>query len=407
MKRFYLTGQRTFGNRGCEAIVRSTVSQLRKQFGAITVFIPSDNIELDKKQWPDHQEHGVIFVPLYYPKLTRYWVQIQRLPFSFIKQMDWPFPPNKELKDTLASVDAVLSIGGDMYTYEGRLPAWIMGIDQIAMKLGKPVVLWGATVGDFSKEPRFLPKLKQHFMDMSLKIVRESISEKVLLEKFESNNVLRMPDIAFTLSTKKVDLDEFWPASSENGVLGLNVSPLIERFAGETDKVSSQIITFIREVVDKKGMSVLLVPHVTPLDGNPKNNDYEYMNNILDDLSVSGGKVKIMNPVLNAVETKYVISRCRYFIGARTHATIAALSSKVPTISIAYSEKAKGINADIFGDEPVVVGLRDLTADKLFNALDYLEKNESRLKSLLDKKIEIVVKEIDNAVSEFQTRVFN
>ncbi|MFN2366014.1 MAG: polysaccharide pyruvyl transferase family protein, partial [Desulfurivibrionaceae bacterium] len=157
---------------------------------------------------------------------------------------------------------------------------------------------------------------------------------------------------------------------------------------------------------DKKGMSVLLVPHVTPLDGNPKNNDYEYMNNILNGLGDSGGKVKIMNHELNAVETKYVISRCRYFIGARTHATIAALSSKVPTISIAYSEKAKGINADIFGDEPVVVGLKDLTADKLLNALDYLEKNESRLKSFLDKKIELVANEIDKAVSEFKTRVF-
>jgi len=407
MKRFYLTGQRTFGNRGCEAIVRSTVSQLRKQFGTITIFIPSDNIELDKKQWPDHQEHGVVFVSLYYPKLTRYWVQIQRLPFSFIKQMNWPFSPTKQLKDTLNSVDAVLSVGGDMYTYEGRLPAWIMGIDRIAMKLGKPVVLWGATVGDFSKEPKFLPKLKQHFMDMSLKIVRESISEKVLLEKFESNNVLRMPDIAFTLSTQKVDLDEFWPSTSENGVLGLNVSPLIERFADEINKVSSQIITFIREVVDQKGMSVLLVPHVTPLDGNPKNNDYEYMNNILKKLGESEGKVKIMNPELNAVETKYVISRCRYFIGARTHATIAALSSKVPTISIAYSEKAKGINEDIFGDEPVVVDLKELTADKLLNALGYLEKNESRLKSFLDKKIELIADQINNTVSEFEMRLFH
>ena len=35
MKRFYLSGQRTFDNRGCEAIVRSTVDLLTEQFGEV------------------------------------------------------------------------------------------------------------------------------------------------------------------------------------------------------------------------------------------------------------------------------------------------------------------------------------------------------------------------------------
>jgi len=37
--RFYLKGQRTFGIRGCEAIVRSTVGVLRKEFGDIEPFL--------------------------------------------------------------------------------------------------------------------------------------------------------------------------------------------------------------------------------------------------------------------------------------------------------------------------------------------------------------------------------
>ena len=44
---------------------------------------------------------------------------------------------------------------------------------------------------------------------------------------------------------------------------------------------------------------------------------------------------------------KNIISNCHYFMGARTHSTIAALSSYVPTISIAYSIKAFGINEEI------------------------------------------------------------
>jgi polysaccharide pyruvyl transferase WcaK-like protein len=46
---------------------------------------------------------------------------------------------------------------------------------------------------------------------------------------------------------------------------------------------------------------------------------------------------------------KWIIAQCSVFAGARTHSTIAALSSGVPTLSIGYSLKARGINRDIYG----------------------------------------------------------
>ncbi len=61
MKRFYLTGQNNFGNRGCEAIVRGTVSLLSEQFGDIEVYVPSYDIERDSKQWPEAEQAGVRF----------------------------------------------------------------------------------------------------------------------------------------------------------------------------------------------------------------------------------------------------------------------------------------------------------------------------------------------------------
>ena len=46
-----------------------------------------------------------------------------------------------------------------------------------------------------------------------------------------------------------------------------------------------------------------------------------------------------------------IISKCRFFVVARTHATIAAYSTGVPTIVISYSVKSRGIARDLFGDE--------------------------------------------------------
>lgn len=51
------------------------------------------------------------------------------------------------------------------------------------------------------------------------------------------------------------------------------------------------------------------------------------------------------------MQLKDCIARCSFFIGARTHATIAAYSSCVPTLAVGYSVKAKGIATDLFGTE--------------------------------------------------------
>lgn len=48
---------------------------------------------------------------------------------------------------------------------------------------------------------------------------------------------------------------------------------------------------------------------------------------------------------------KYIISQCGFFVGARTHATIAAYSTGVPTLVVGYSVKARGIARDLFGTE--------------------------------------------------------
>ncbi|HEU0305515.1 MAG TPA: polysaccharide pyruvyl transferase family protein [Lysobacter sp.] len=90
---------------------------------------------------------------------------------------------------------------------------------------------------------------------------------------------------------------------------------------------------------------------------------------------------------LNAAQIKYVISQLRFFIGARTHSTIAALSSGIPTVSIAYSVKARGINRDLFGNERAVLPTTEVTADSLQQSLDWLLREERSLQETLARRI--------------------
>ena len=88
----------------------------------------------------------------------------------------------------------------------------------------------------------------------------------------------------------------------------------------------------------------------------------------------------------NAVQTKYVISYLRFFIGARAHPVISALSSGVPTVSIAYSVKACGINRDMFGNQEMVLQARNLSSTSLREALGHLVQREDTLRSLLEQR---------------------
>lgn len=386
MKTFYLSGQRTFGNRGCEAIVRSTVGLLRAQFGDVEVLVPSVNIERDRAQWPDAAEQGVRFVRAYLPRGAGYWVHLQRLPLPFLKRAGWPFPMPSWLKHQLSGVDAVLAVGGDNYSLDYRIPSPIMGLDKLAMDMGKPVILWGASVGPFDKEPGFVPAVKDHLSRMNFVAVRESASYRYLTEKLGLGNVVQMADPAFMLGRETVDYSAFWP-QCPNGVLGINVSALIERYKRPDQDLRAEVAEFIRRAVRQYGLGVLLVPHVHPLQSESAGGDATYMADLLERVRDLGSSVKMMPHKLNASQIKYVISQLRFFIGARTHSTIAALSSGVPTVSIAYSVKARGINRDLFGNEQAVLPTTELSADTLQRSLDWLLREEKSLQETLARRI--------------------
>jgi colanic acid/amylovoran biosynthesis protein len=386
VKRFYLSGQRTFGNRGCEAIVRSTVDLLRAQFGEIEVLVPSVDIPADRAQWPQAPTLGVRFVRAYAPPQARYWVHLQRLPLPALKRARWPFPMPRWLRKDLSGVDAVLAVGGDNYSLDYRIPSPVMALDRYAMDMGKPVMLWGASVGPFEREPAFVAPIRRHLARMDCVAARESASHHYLTDTLGLANVIQMADPAFVLQAEAVDRSPFWP-SGEAGVLGINVSPLIERYRYPGGDLRAEIADFIRHAVKDLGFGVLLVPHVNPLRGDGDGGDVAYMEDLLAQVADLGSAVTMMPSTFNAAQCKHVIGRVRFFMGARTHATIAALSSGVPTISIAYSVKARGINRDVFGSEDMVLQTPEVSAASLRTSLDWLLREEQTLRSQLAARV--------------------
>ena len=96
------------------------------------------------------------------------------------------------------------------------------------------------------------------------------------------------------------------------------------------------------------GLPILLIPHVTA----PHSNDHALLSEIYQKLDKDD--IYLLPPDINAAKTKYVISKGLVW-SCSTHATIAAFSTCVPVVSLAYSIKAHGINELLFGHQDFVV----------------------------------------------------
>ncbi|MFQ6794014.1 MAG: polysaccharide pyruvyl transferase family protein [Thomasclavelia sp.] len=126
-------------------------------------------------------------------------------------------------------------------------------------------------------------------------------------------------------------------------------------------------------------MNIALIPHVVW-----ENNDDRIPLNELYEKFKATNRVCIIKDC-NCMELKGFISRCRFFIGARTHATIAAYSTCVPTLVVGYSIKAKGIAKDIFGTyDNYVLPVQSLShKNDLTDSFLWMYNHENKIKEYL------------------------
>lgn len=391
--RFLFVGHEDFGNRGCEALIRSISDILVEREPQTQLLCPSKSPDHDVRQWPEATRSNVSFVaPCEFPATVRWWGRLTRR--LAIARKVWPrprFTPDRATLAVLDKADAIIVTGGDILGLEYGLESlyhW-MGFIDYALDQGKPVHLWAASVGPFSSNRPVEAQVAGHLARYTSIAVRET-SSREYLAALNLDNVALVADPAFTMKPEPHDHADILFSAADQGVLGFNVSPLVRNFLPDEaarQHFDRELVAFMRHVLDTTGLSLLLVPHVDPFDGSAWNSDSIYMTRLLEAAGGSNARIGILPSTLNAAQLKYALGRCRVFMGARTHATIGSLSLGVPTISIAYSIKARGINRDLFGHEDCVLPTRQVSQQSLQRALGYLLENEDGLRQLLAERI--------------------
>lgn len=360
-------------NRGCEAIVRSGVALIKNQNPEVIV----DLMSMDPKSDKNIPLIDSIFLDEY-RKLKKFsipwFISVIKIKFFNDESYYYRFA-YRPILEKLNDYDVFLSIGGDNYCY-GEQPG-IYELDRCIKKAGKKLVLWGASIGEEDLSSDKIKDLKL----FDLILARESITSS-LLKMNGIEKVKLCADGAFTMEKDELPFPDGWQIGN---TIGFNYSPLLWKKNKDSKKAAFDLVNYI---IKTTNMTIALTPHVII----PGNDDYECLIEFYEKLK-STGRVLLLPSNLNAIQYKGYIARMRFFIGARTHATIAAYSSLVPTLVLGYSVKSKGIAKDIFGEEKLVLNLNELSdSQKLIQKFDEMISQENEIHNVLAKRIPVIKK---------------
>lgn len=369
MSNIFLYAHGGSGNHGCEAIVRSTLGLL-DDISFDNIILLSSNPAEDNKYQIDKLCHIInekgSYSKLSFDFLSAYFqLKIKKNYIPLDKLM------YKEAFNKMNKGDVALSIGGDNYCYKD-VDRYIM-LHDLALKHGANTILWGCSI-----EPSIAQdsKIKYDLARYSLITARESITYEAV-KKINPNTVL-VPDPAFTL---KYDRKQFMEYRSNKKTVGINLSPLVQEQEAIPGIVSNCYEKLIEYIINKTDLDILLIPHVVWSNSD----DRKSLNNLYKKYKESQ-RIRIIEDQ-DCIGLKTVISSCSYFIGARTHSTIAAYSTGVPTIVVGYSVKARGIAIDLFGtDENYVIPVQAIrNENELLSAFKWVLTNEKEIKEKLEK----------------------
>ncbi|MBQ8574873.1 MAG: polysaccharide pyruvyl transferase family protein [Clostridia bacterium] len=377
-------------NHGCEAIVRTLSSMIKKEkpdsFLKLYTF---NKVEDEKAGFPfvDEIEEFNYSVN---PKNLNGFDKIKLSLFSKISQKKadefyYSIPcRNTSLKQN----DVYISVGGDNYCYgDGHVAR---AINKKLRSLGKKTVLWGCSIGEEDMTPEKIEDLK----GFDLIVVRESFSYDALVKNGINKNTVLYPDSAFLLPVDEKMNENF---EVREHTVGINISNFIyPKNCDENYPAKKAVFSLIRHILDNTDLNILLIPHVT------RNNacDCETLGEIYKNFKCD--RLELVRGEYSATEYKSIISRCEMFIGARTHATIAAYSTCVPTLVLGYSIKSKGIANDIFGTyEGYVIPVEELNnSEYLINVFEKFYSEKDKIKKHLVNFMPDYIKKAENSIKE-------
>ena len=292
---------------------------------------------------------------------------------------------NYSLYKEFKNFELVIFIAADNYDYTKRKNPLDEMIYYISKLKNKPrTILYDFSINRSNITKYLIDSIKK----VDFLTARDSLSFENLKEIKETKNKLFLvADSAFIVKPIKTEVENI---DLSKNFVGLNISSMV---LNKNENVLDTYYKLIEQILSYKELKILLIPHVM------KQQDLKGLKMLYEKYKNTNRIFLIDNENLTGPELKYIISKCRFFVGARTHATIAAYSSFVPTLVLGYSIKSLGIAKDLFGTyKNYVVKLDEISDNKnlLADSFKWIYENEENIRKHL---IDIMPKYIESAKS--------
>ena len=260
----------------------------------------------------------------------------------------------RKTRNEFKEADYILNIGqGDSFSdiYGEKHFHHINLASKLSQYYNKPYCILPQTIGPFTK-PEVEASAVKSIQKAKIVMARDKQSFDYTKKIAHTANIKEYIDVAFFLPYSTIK-------HSEGKIhVGLNVSALLWN-GGYTKNnqfsLNCDYQTLIRSIIEYflsiNNAIIHLVAHVVEPD--PKiENDYEVVYNIWREYNDE--RVVLAPFALSPVDIKSYIAGLDFFMGARMHATIAAFSTGVPVVPMAYSRKFNGLFNDTLSYNHVI-----------------------------------------------------
>lgn len=414
---FLLVGHEGSQNRGCEALVRTTVSILREQYSQAYFTVASKNPEND---YPLQDIHGLEIVPgiCQLPSLydesenlssakaiarrrharrlikavlphgmvviaNKHAKKVQRRRSFARPSSEHEFEQVRHLRNAMLSADLVISIGGDNLTEDYGPPTYYLELLEYAQHLKRRTMTWGVSIWPF-KDKQLEGRIQQAFSSCDLVTVRDELTLNYLSALSLPTRLELVADGAFLMSPKESEQSRLRWTNEPSCIVGINCTTLLK---SRSRKAILSLVDFMRNIIDEWECSLTLIPH----DTGPAAREREISFEIREAVDRKG-RVVLIPPGLDAQETKGLIGQCEAFIGMRFHPTIASLSQGVPTLGLSYSPKFAGLHQLVYGHTDYLIPYEDVSVEQLQAKFQQLKDNREEIRrQLLTRVAELQV----------------
>lgn len=249
---------------------------------------------------------------------------------------------------TLHGLDCMVDIGaGDSFAeiYGAKRFTYLWLTKYLATTRGLPLLMSPQTIGPFESEP--WRRLAGYIMDRAdVVLARDPLSFAAAGQLARRTRLRESIDVAFALPFERRRRETDGPIE-----VGVNVSGLLfnggygggNQYGLDVD-YAALMRGFLAEMATRDDVAVKLVTHVVSAD-LPVDDD----GRVADHLAQEFPKVERVPDFVSPSAAKSYISGLDFLVAGRMHACIAAYSSGVPMLPIAYSRKFSGLFEGVLG----------------------------------------------------------